>query len=351
MIDVPSSSPSSIQDMPNRLLLAVSDAASAGVISGGTVWTFYFVQQNTVGGGDTLEYLDFPSLGVDNNALYVGGDMFTASTGAFTGSSVFVIRKTTALSGGPLVTTAFRGLVPNPATSEGMLDPRGMDNYNPTANEGYFIGTSNLLFGELVMRRISTPGGTPAISADILIPVNATAFPIPVDHLGNTGGIAGRLESIDDRLFAAHIRNGRLWTAHNIAVDATGVASNGPARRTAVRWYKLNVPVGSGTPTWSSQARFSTVPRQSRMRDNIGCQRRWFRGRDMPLLVLARLALRIAQMRRPTDASRAIHLGLSARLRFTPLAAQPTTRLRILVGLTDAAGGIIPSPASIPKTT
>ena len=249
MIDVPSSSPSSIQDMPNRLLLAVSDAASAGVISGGTVWTFYFVQQNTVGGGDTLEYLDFPSLGVDNNALYVGGDMFTASTGAFTGSSVFVIRKTTALSGGPLVTTAFRGLVPNPATSEGMLDPRGMDNYNPTANEGYFIGTSNLLFGELVMRRISTPGGTPAISADILIPVNATAFPIPVDHLGNTGGIAGRLESIDDRLFAAHIRNGRLWTAHNIAVDATGVASNGPARRTAVRWYELNVPVGSGTPT------------------------------------------------------------------------------------------------------
>ena len=180
-----------------------------------------------MGGGDTLEYLDFPSLGVDNNALYIGGDMFTASTGAFTGSSVFVIRKTTALSGGPLVTTAFRGLVPNPATSEGMLDPRGMDNYNPTANEGYFIGTSNLLFGELVMRRISTPGGTPAISADILIPVNATAFPIPVDHLGNTGGIAGRLESIDDRLFAAHIRNGRLWTAHNIAVDATGVASNG----------------------------------------------------------------------------------------------------------------------------
>ena len=143
MIDVPSSSPSSIMDMPNRLLLAVSDAASAGVISGGTVWTFYFVQQNTVGGGDTAEFLDFPSLGVDNNALYVGGDMFNASSGVFNGTSVFIIRKSSALSGGPLVTTAFRGLVPDPLTTDGMLDPRGMDNYNPTANEGYFIGVSN----------------------------------------------------------------------------------------------------------------------------------------------------------------------------------------------------------------
>ena len=99
------------------------------------------------------------------------------------------------------------------------------------------------------MRRISNPGGTPAISVDILITVNATSYPIPVDHLGNTGGITGRLESLDDRLFAAHIRNGRLWTAHNIAVDASGVASTGATRRTAVRWYELNVPVGVGTPT------------------------------------------------------------------------------------------------------
>src|SRR5438445_1756008 len=94
------------------------------------------------------------------------------------------------------------------------------------------------------MRRISNPGGTPAISANIAITVNATALPINV----NTSGTSGQLDALDDRLFAAHIRNGRLWTAHNIAVDSTGVAS--PSRdRDAARWYELSVPVGSGTPT------------------------------------------------------------------------------------------------------
>ncbi len=40
-----------------------------------------------------------------------------------------------------------------------------------------------------------------------------------------------------------------MWTAHNIAVDATGVASIAAQRRDAVRWYELIIPPGSGTPT------------------------------------------------------------------------------------------------------
>jgi uncharacterized repeat protein (TIGR01451 family) len=244
IIDVPSAS--AIADTPNRLLIAVSDAASAGVISAGTVWTFYFVQQNTVGGGNTGEFLDYPSLGVDANALYVGGNMFVAATGAFANCSAWVIRKSSILSGGPVVVTAFRNLL----TSDGPLTPRGVDNYDPASNEGYIMGVSAAVFGRLVLRRVSTPGATPAISADIPITVNATSLPIPVDHLGNTGGNNGRLDALDDRLFAVHIRNHRLWTAHNIAVTSTGVASNSNVeRRNGARWYELNVPVGSGTPT------------------------------------------------------------------------------------------------------
>ncbi|HEY6045456.1 MAG TPA: hypothetical protein VIU65_02570, partial [Pyrinomonadaceae bacterium] len=252
IIDVPSLN--AIGDIPNRYLIAVSDAASAGVISGSTVWTFYFVQQNTVGGGDSLEFLDYPSLGIDANALYMGGNMFDAATSAFKGCSAFVIRKSSVLSGGPLVTTAFRGLIPDPNTTDGMLTPRGVDNYDPAATEGYFIGVSNAAFGRLIMRRIATPGGTPTISADILITVSSTAFPIPTAHLGNAGGNNGRLDALDDRLYSAHIRNGRLWTAHNIGTTNTG-ASGGTTtpgtgtRRNSVRWYELSVPPTTGTPT------------------------------------------------------------------------------------------------------
>ncbi|HEX8475552.1 MAG TPA: lamin tail domain-containing protein [Pyrinomonadaceae bacterium] len=247
IIDVPSAN--DIGDTANRILIAVSDAASVGVISGSTVWTFYFVQQDTVGGiPSTGEFLDYPSLGVDANALYIGGDMFDAALGSFSNTSVWVIRKSSILSGGPVVTTAFRDLI----GTDGPFEPRGVDNYDPAATEGYFIGASAAAFGRLIMRRISTPATTPTISANISITVPTTSFPRSVDHLGDSGGTgtAGNLDALDDRLMAAHIRNGRLWTAHAISVTSAGVGSGTDAqRRDAVRWYELVVPPSVGTPT------------------------------------------------------------------------------------------------------
>ena len=163
--------------------------------------------------------------------------MFDAAFGGFHTTSAFIIRKSSILSGGPVVVTAFRGLLFN---GDGPDSPRGVDNYDPVATEGYIIGPSDAAFGRLILRRVSDPGGTPTISANIPITVNATSFPIKVDHLGNTGSINGRLDALDDRLFAAHIRNGRLWTAHNIAVTSTGAASGfDTERRNAARWYEV----------------------------------------------------------------------------------------------------------------
>src|SRR5262249_33655083 len=71
MLDLPSSNPNGDPNLPNRVMLAVSDAASNGVISASTVWTYFFIQQNTVGGANTNELFDYDSLGVDANALYI----------------------------------------------------------------------------------------------------------------------------------------------------------------------------------------------------------------------------------------------------------------------------------------
>jgi hypothetical protein len=247
IIDVPSLN--AIGDTPNRILIAVSDAASAGVLSGSTVWTLYFVAQDTLGGPAQNNFLDYPSLGVDANALYIGGDMYPAAGGGLDNTDAFVIRKSSVLSGGPVVTTAFRNLI----AADGMLEPRGVDNYSPTATEGYFIGVSAAAFGRLNMRRVATPGGTPTLSADIPFstPLTTTSA-ISVDHLGDTGGTNGNLDGIDDRLYAAHIRNGRLWTAHSFTTLNTGVASTNAAnRRMSVRWYEIIVPPTTGTPTFN----------------------------------------------------------------------------------------------------
>ncbi len=237
IIDVPGATPGTV---PNRVLLAVSDAASAGVISPGTVWTFFFFQ------ADAANFADYDTLGIDNNALYVGANMFTSAL-SFAGTNGYVVRKTSVLGAGPIVVTKFANLTGTPA-GPGPYTPQGVDNYDPAATEGYFIGVDNATFGTLMLRRVTNPGGTPSLSANIGITVSTTTFPIRVPHLGNTGGTNGNLDALDDRLFAAHIRGGRLWTAHNIQVNSSGVAAGGGGRN-GTRWYELQNVISPGVPS------------------------------------------------------------------------------------------------------
>lgn len=207
----------------NKLLTAVSDS---GVITGSTTWRFFSINM----GGDV--FLDYPTLGIDANALYVGGATFSNTNS----SRVIVIRKSSILGSGPIVSTFFNNLINS--SGEGMFVPQGVDNVDSTATTGYFIGVDNLRFGSLVMRRVSDPGGTPTLSGNIRFTVPATQYPLRVPHLGNNRGFAGRLDSIDDRLMMAQIRNGKLWTTHNIGVNNKGVGS-GTITRTGIRWYQI----------------------------------------------------------------------------------------------------------------
>ena len=231
IIDVPCTVATCATTAANRWMVAVSDAASTSAITGGTVWTLFFFQ------ADAANFCDYPSLGVDSQALYTGCNMFTPA-GSGVGTNGYVVRKTSILGAGPLVFTTFANMAAG--IGAGPFAPRGVDNYDPASNEGYFIGVDNATFSTLMLRRVSTPGGTPTISANISLTVSTTSSSIPIDHLGNTGGNNGRIDTLDDRLYAAHIRNGRLWTAHNIRVDASGVANTSGTSREAVRWYELN---------------------------------------------------------------------------------------------------------------
>src|SRR5262249_19036882 len=120
----------------NRVLLAVSDTAT---ITNATVWSFFFFQQNLVSpAGDTTYFADFPSLAIDANALYVGVNVFDAG-GTLVSTSAFVIRKSSVTGGGPIVVTAFRDLI-NAVTLVGPESPQGVDNADPAATSGYFVG-------------------------------------------------------------------------------------------------------------------------------------------------------------------------------------------------------------------
>lgn len=216
----------------NRVLLAVSSGSNPDT----STWTFFFFNLESGAGGtaDNSGFFDYPTLGVDNNALYIGGNVFK---GGFTGSTGFVVRKSSVTGGGPIVVTAFRQLCNN--SVNGPYTPQGVDNRDPAATEGYFIGVGSLSYGDLWIRRISTPGGTPTISGNIQLIVPTTGA--PQDFVIGGGGAP---DTLDDRLFAAKLCKNRLtgvttlWTAHNFEVNASGVF-NSTGNRNGSRWYQI----------------------------------------------------------------------------------------------------------------
>src|SRR5205823_7543540 len=125
--------------------------------------------------------------------------------------------------GGSLVITPFRGLAVG--SGAGAWTAQGVQNDDPSATEGYFIGVDNAVFSQLDVYRVTTPGATPAISGSMTITVPATYFPVTQVASGTTGS----LDALDDRLFAAEVRTNHytgtrtLWTAQNIRVDSAGV--------------------------------------------------------------------------------------------------------------------------------
>ena len=242
MVDVPAGTGSTA----NRVMIAMS---STSTITPSTVWTFFYFKQDIVSpAGDTGDLADYPTLGIDVNALYIGTNLFNSS-GYFQGTTAFVVWKSSLINGNSLIVSAFRDLVTfsdppvDTILTEGPYTPQGVDNFDTTATVGYFIGVSAIYYGQLDLRRVTNPGGTPSMSGNILINVANTLVPAPVNHLGNTGRTNGDLDAIDDRLMGAVIRNGNLWTSHSIEVTSSGTVDYNNLNndtRDAACWYEIN---------------------------------------------------------------------------------------------------------------
>jgi hypothetical protein len=233
----------------NRIMIAVS---SGPTIADKTSFTFFFFQQNLAApAGDINLFADYPTLGIDINALYMGASMFDSGSN-FRGTSAWVIQKSSILGAGPIQVKAFRGLN---VGGTGMSTAQGVDNDDPAATEGYFIGVDGNVFSKLVMRRISNPGSiNPTISGDLNLAVPTTSFPIGLATAvpGVPALQSNAQDDGDDRLYMAQIKKfggtSSLWTCHNIGVTSTGVASSSPTRD-AIRWYKIGTLTGAPSLT------------------------------------------------------------------------------------------------------
>ncbi|CAN5695307.1 hypothetical protein BH10BAC3_BH10BAC3_03600 [soil metagenome] len=229
-----------VANKSNRMLIAVSNTAD---ITASTAFTFfYFIhdQGTTSTNSDYQKFGDFPMMGLDKNALYIGSLIFDTDNNSYQGSSCYVIKKSSVLSGGPIVFTAFRG-VGNAGT--GIFAPNPAYSDDPQATRGYFVGVNAANYGILNYVIINDPAGN-ATSTTGSLTVPVTSGPIEQVAKGSTKP----LDAGDDRLLNVQMEknkitgNNTIWTAHNIAVNASGVASSdATGLRNALRWYELNV--------------------------------------------------------------------------------------------------------------
>lgn len=232
----------------NACVIAVSSGATVTSAANFTFFSFVFdalspVPPSPYAGG----FFDYPTLGVDANALYIGGTMFDAAGTSYLGASVFIVRKSSILGAGPIVTTAFHQLG---GAATGIYVAQGVDNDDPSDTVGYLIGVDAGVYSKLNLHRITNPGGTPVASAAVAISVaEGTSGPISQAAIGGN-----TVDVTDDRLYAASIRKNKitgtssLWTAHAINVTSAGVAS-ASGTRNAARWYQIDNYTGTPTLT------------------------------------------------------------------------------------------------------
>ena len=227
----------------NRVVIAVSDGPT---ITGSSSFTFFYFQFNLVApAGDNGKFLDYPTFGLDKDALYIGGVRFNPTN--FDGCPVFVVNKNSVLGAGPIAATAFRTAG---GIASGIYVPQGVDNDDPAATEGYFIGTDAGVYGKINIIRVNTPGGIPTLTNLTAITIPANNAPVRQLHQGAAAN--RRLDGLDDRLFAAHVMKNKitgvttLVTSHNSKVNSSGVAS-GTMDRNASRWYQIG-SLNTATP-------------------------------------------------------------------------------------------------------
>lgn len=252
----------------NQIVLAVSDKESKGVITANTEWELYsffpaFVgERSLVSAINNNYFADFPTLGLDRNALYIGANVFLLEGDfeLFITSDLFVINKKTLLEQETLEITPFRFLstyplspfVTFPLILPTCFAPQPAINFDKHAKHGFVIGM-DIAHSHPVLYLIGNPGSNaPSISAPIPIPVPEVVPPgapfSPIQLIFQEIGVPakgtiGRLDTVGLRLSAAHVRNHKLYTSQSVSVDHTGTSTANPfiLDRTGSRWYEISV--------------------------------------------------------------------------------------------------------------
>ncbi len=205
-------------------------------------WYLYSFDGNP--GTGTDYFFDYPHIGIGQNALYLGSNMFGAS---FVRNHILAFEKDKMYAG-----QSANSVKINVGSTNFTLQPAKIKGYLtggwPTnANEPHYFVDAQYGNNQntLTVWKFSDPWGTPSFTQAGTVTVNSYSLTVDQPQLGGSN-----LQGNDNRLLDVEYWGGKLWATHAVGCNPGSGTVN------CVRWYEINI--SSGTPSLVQQGTFSS---------------------------------------------------------------------------------------------
>ncbi|MCI0538037.1 MAG: hypothetical protein L0Z50_22705 [Verrucomicrobiales bacterium] len=225
----------------NNVILAVS-VGSNPVAQSGTNWINQSWTKYRIPLAQAGKFLDFPTLGVDGNGVYIAANYFVS--GSYNSQQIAAIRKDTLLAG-TLIPTVFNpaSTVSSPSAWGAIQPVVNLESVGPTA-PAWFVRTAKGATQGIEYRYLTWDAShVPTFAIGWQTLANATYFGNPTfansppgttDYQVALGGVGDRLSTANARA-AGGVTS--IWTCHGVQIYM------GPTQglRNGCEWMKLNI--------------------------------------------------------------------------------------------------------------
>ncbi len=235
----------------NRYCMAVSQTSDPV----GSWWLYSFDAS-----ANNLEFFDYPHAGVGDQAIFMGGNVFSAVLN-FVRSDVWAIDKATMYAGGTLSAPirksfpAGTAFTPQPMHSHGFAQGTW-----PTGNVHYVVIDNVFDGSSMGVYRWTDPFGTNSFTLLGTVNLNTgtgVTGGFPVDS--PQSGSSAKLQANDWRPLGVQYRNGHLFMAHTVSCNPGSGTVN------CVRWAEIDPAAGGGPAfvqgtAFASNSNYRTFP-------------------------------------------------------------------------------------------
>jgi hypothetical protein len=208
-------------------------------------WYVYRVPPEDAGGVDNVGLVDYPTLGFDEDAIYLTQNFFGATKFEVT---MVTLDKTAMYAGDEVTAFHFDGMSDPDADGLTFTVQPAQQPFSGGSDGTFYLVNSDFPVpfpgptGTLTLWELTDPLDDPNLEC-FTLDVDPYVYPLPARQPDSTSFI----DTLGTRLMNADFNDGSLWTAH-----ATSIDWNGDGRPVAaVRWYEIDVAsrqvVQSGT--------------------------------------------------------------------------------------------------------